>query len=152
MLQMNGWISVNQTTSTVYIKLHSCGSMRRIGLTTNGRTGISIKQLRCWILLFLWHGSPTLQATTIDAQYRSRWSFQTPCQLFVCTEYHQYFWRSASSFNFNIVFYLSSTWEEVQLSFRQGINLLLLRDNFSQRTRGVSTSPSHTCGEDRCEL
>lgn len=49
-----------------------------------------------------------------------------------------------------LLFYLSSTWEEVQLSFRQGINLLLLRDNSSQRTRGVSNSPSHTCGEDRC--
>lgn len=47
-------------------------------------------------------------------------------------------------------FRFSSAGEEVQLSFRQSIHLLSLRDNFSQRTRGVSTSPSHTCGEDRC--
>lgn len=49
-----------------------------------------------------------------------------------------------------VLLYLSSTREEAWLCFRQSINFPLLRDNFSQHTRGVSTSPSHTCGEDRC--
>lgn len=148
---MSGWFLVNQTTSKLYIKCHSSASMRRIGLTTSGHMGISIEQLCCWIVLFLWHGSPTSQATAINARYWNRWMPQTPCQLFACNEYHQYFWQFASFFSIlTLLLYLSSTQEEVWLCFRQSINFPLLRDNFSQHTRGVSTSRSHTCGEDRC--
>lgn len=100
-LSANEWVVlVNQTTSKLCIKCHSSASMRRIGLTTSGHMGISIEQLCCWIVLFLWHGSPTSQATAINARYWNRWMPQTPCQLFACNEYHQYFWQFASFFQF----------------------------------------------------
>lgn len=146
---MSGWFLVNQYASKPYFKCHSSASTRRIGLTTSGHTGTSTEvESYCFYDMAPQQRKhrQLMLGTKTDGSFK---------HLANCLYALSITSTSDSLPPFSILavlLYLSSTREEAWLCFRQSINFPLLRDNFSQHTRGVSTSPSHTCGEDRCLL